>query len=205
MTRTHGMIATLLASLGVAMPMLATRGFTAFTTDTARAQDVARRPHRIPSIPLLDADSVSQAIVSPGAPRTRIVGFVATRCVTLCARQNGVFQQLQQRIRTDSLQTRVELVTVSFDPSWDTPRALRYFRVAQRPDPRVWRVLTPADSTQLPALLDTFGIRVIREGTELVHNAALHVVSPQGKLVAILPVDDADGAIAAALTYSPLR
>lgn len=191
-------LAVLLAAVGIALPMLATRGFTAFTTDRARAQDVARAPRSVPVVRLLDADSVVQSLMPPGPPRVRIVGFVATRCVTLCAQQNGVFQGLQRTLRERGLARDIELVTVSFDPAWDTPRALRYFAIAQRPDPQLWRVLTPTDSAQLMPLLDTFGIRVIREGTELVHNAALHIVSPDGRLVAIVPVDAPDEAMAVA-------
>lgn len=190
--------AVLLATFGLALPMLATRGFTAFTTDRARAQDVARAPRPVPAVRLLDADSLVQSLVPAGPPRVRIVGFVATRCVTLCAQQNGVFQVLQRTLLARGLARDIELVTVSFDPTWDTPRALRYFAIAQRPDPRVWRVLTPTDSAQLTPLLETFGIRVIREGTELVHNAALHIVSADGRLVAIVPVDAPEAAMAIA-------
>jgi protein SCO1/2 len=199
------LVAVALATIGLALPVVATRGFTAFTTDTARAQDVARTPRPVPTVVLLDADSVAQPLVPRASARVRIVGFVATRCVTLCAQQNGVFQVLQRELVARGLDSEIELVTVSFDPAWDTPRALRYFAMAQRPDPRVWRVLTPADERQLPPLLDTFGIRVIREGTELVHNAALHVVSTDGRLVGIVPVDDPTAALTLARRYVPGR
>ena len=202
MTRSWPVVAVVLSAIGVTLTVVATRGFTAFTTDRARAQDVARVPRVVPSLELLNADSVPQQLLVPERARVRIVGFIATRCVTVCAQQNGVFQTLQRTLVARGLDREIELVTISFDPAWDTPRALRYYAVAQRPNPHVWRVLTPADSTQLPPVLRTFGIRVIREGTELVHNAALHIVTADGLLVGIVPVDAPEEAIALAQRYA---
>jgi len=46
----------------------------------------------------------------------------------------------------------------------------------------------PADRRQL---LDSFGIMVVpAPGGEFEHNAALHVVSPQGQLLRILGLDE---------------
>lgn len=198
MPRRHTVIALMLGVIGVTLPLVASRAFTAFTTDAARAQDVARTPRVVPVVSLRDARGTVQPLVLTTAPRVRIVGFMATRCVTLCAQQHGVFQQLQREILVRGLEERVELVSVSFDPQWDTPRALGYFAMAQRPDARVWRVLTPPDTLVSRRLLDVFGIRVITEGTELVHNAALHVVDARGRLVAIFPVDAMDDALSSA-------
>lgn len=195
----------LLVAGGVAAPIIASRGLSAFTTDTARAQEVERTPRRVPAVPMLDADSAPRRLVehtSAAPPRAMIVDFIATRCHTLCAAQNGIYRQLQHEIVSRGLATRVELVTVSFDPLWDTPRALRYFAIAHRPDPAVWRVLTPRDTVALRPLLDTFGIRVIREGTEFVHNTALHVVSPQGVLRGIHPITAPEEALAQAATLA---
>ncbi len=181
----------LLVVVGVAAPLVASRGLSAFTTDTARARDVATTPRTVPSVPLLDADSTPRTLIDTdrSAPRPAlIVDFIATRCQTLCAAQNGIYQRLQRDIVSRGLASKVQLVTVSFDPLWDTPRALRYFAVAQRPNPSVWRVLTPRDTTALRPLLDSFGIRVVREGGEFVHNAALHVVSSDGRLRGIYPL-----------------
>jgi protein SCO1/2 len=184
----------LLLFAGVAAPLIAARGFTAFTTDTARALKVASRPRRVPDVRLLDADSVTRTFGGDG--RAMIVDFIATRCQSMCAAQNGIYQQLQREIARRQLSGRIQLVTVSFDPEWDTPRALRYFAIAQRPDPSIWIVLTPPDRVVLRALLDTFGIRVIREGDEFVHNTALHVVAPNGQLVGIFPITAPDDALA---------
>ncbi len=195
--RWHRLAAVGAIIAGLALPLLATRGLTVFTTDGARARDVAEHPRVVPAVTLLDADSMVRPLGSPGA--ALIVDFIATRCQTLCAAQNGVYQQLQRRIRDAGLTGRIQLVTISFDPVWDTPRALRYFALAQHPDPAVWTVLTPADTGQLRPLLDTFGVRVVREGAEFVHNTALHVVSAEGRLVAIVPIDEPDTALALAL------
>lgn len=194
----HTVVALVLGATGVTLPLAASRAFTAFTTDTARAQDVARTPRTVPPAMLRDASGAWRALIPPDTARVRIVGFMATRCVTLCAQQHGVFQQLQREILARGLRGQVELVSVSFDPAWDTPRALGYFAIAQRPDARVWRVLAPPDTVVSNRLLETFGVRVITEGTELVHNAALHVVNASGQLVAIFPIDAIEDALSTA-------
>ncbi|WP_353266544.1 SCO family protein [Gemmatimonas sp.] len=190
------MASLVLLGVGIAAPLGASRWLTAFTTDTARALSVAASPPVVPNVALLDADSVSQPLTGDG--RALIVDFIATRCHTLCATQNGIYQQLQRDIRARGLASRVRLVTISFDPAWDTPRVLRYFALAQHTDRSVWTVLTPRDSTALMPLLQTFGIRVIRDGTEFVHNTALHIVAPTGRLVGIVPITDVEDALSLA-------
>jgi protein SCO1 len=190
----------LLVVVGVLAPVVASRGGTAFTTDTARAYEVRARPRLVPTVALLDADSAARMLSGDG--RAHIVDFIATRCHTLCAAQNGIYQMLQRDIGDRALAARVGLVTISFDPAWDTPRALRDFSLAQGVDRARWTVLTPRDSSALRPLLRAFGITVISDGNEFIHNTALHVVSPNGRLVAIYPIAAADEALAYAASLT---
>jgi protein SCO1 len=194
------LVPLLLVAVGVLAPLVASRGGTAFTTDTARAIEVRAHPRLVPTVALLDADSASRMLGGDG--RAHLVDFIATRCHTLCAAQNGIYQRLQREIGDRGLTARVGLVTISFDPAWDTPRALRYFSLAQGVDRTRWTVLTPRDSSALRPLLQQFGITVISDGTEFIHNTALHVVSPDGRLVAIYPISAADEALAHAASLT---
>ncbi len=194
------MASLVLLGVGLAAPLGASQWLAAFTSDTARALAVTANPPLVPKVTLLDADSVPQPLTGDG--RAVIVDFIATRCHTLCATQNGIYQQLQRDIRARGLASHVRLVTISFDPAWDTPRVLRYFALAQHTDQSVWTVLTPRDSTALMPLLRTFGIRVIRDGTEFVHNTALHIVAPTGRLVGIVPITDVEDALSLAATQT---
>lgn len=176
----------------------ATSGFRVWTTDMARAVAVAARPVAVPRVALVDAHRAPQSITDDS--RGTIVDFVYTRCVTLCGTLGATYQQLQADIVRRGVADRVRLLTISFDPVWDTPERLQYYAIAMRPDPAIWTIATLSDTSQLEGLLRTFGIRVIPDGVGgFVHNAALHVVDPAGQLVAILPIDARDEAIDVAL------
>ncbi|QJR38251.1 SCO family protein [Gemmatimonas groenlandica] len=176
----------------------ATHGFRVWTTDAARAVAVAAHPISVPAVTLVDEHRAPQFIAA--TRRATIVDFVYTRCVTLCGTLGATYQQLQADIVRRGVADRVRLLTISFDPTWDTPERLRYYAIAMHPDPAVWTIATFSNAHEVAGVLRTFGIRVIADGAGgFVHNAALHVVNPAGQLVAILPIDARDDAIDAAL------
>jgi protein SCO1/2 len=193
-------IAGAVVSLTAVVALLggATRGFRVWTTDAARAMAVAEHPIAVPRVALVDAQRAPQFIAE--ASRATIVDFVYTRCVTLCGTMGATYQQLQADIVRRGVADRVRLLTISFDPAWDTPERLHYYAIAMHPDPTVWTIATLSDANQLEELMRTFGIRAIPDGVGgFVHNAALHVVDPAGQLVAIVPIEARDDAIDAAL------
>ncbi len=182
----------------------ATRGFTALTSDTARMLDVAQHPVNVAPLILIDARGQSQSLGD--RQRSTIVDVIYTRCVTVCSELGGVFQQLQSSIRKRGVSDRVRLLSVSFDPSWDTPERLGRYASLMRMDTSIWTLAAPTDTIALATLLRTLGIRVIADGRNgYVHNAALHVVDATGRLAAILPVDATDEAIDVALRHSTRR
>ena len=175
-----------------------TNGFGVWTTEAARAEFVAAHPIAVPRVALVDAHRAPQFIAVTS--RATIVDFVYTRCVTLCGALGATHQQLQADIVRRGVADRVRLLTISFDPAWDTPERLQYYAIAMHPDPAVWTIATFSDTNQLEGVLRTFGIRIIADGAGgFVHNAALHVVNPAGQLVAIMSIDARDDAIDAAL------
>ncbi|WP_411282116.1 SCO family protein [Gemmatimonas sp.] len=192
------------AALVVAMLGAATRGFSALTTDSARALDVAATPVTVPRIGLLDMHRAAHTWRD--GQRSTIVDFIYTRCVTVCSALGGVYRTLQSDIRARGLQSQVRLLSVSFDPVWDTPRRLAPYVQLMRADPTIWTIATVADSSTLTVVLQAFGVRVIEDGVNgYVHNAALHVVDPDGRLVAILPFDAIDEALDVAASHSRAR
>jgi len=189
------------AALVVAMLGTATRGFSALTTDTARALAVAATPVTVPAIGLLDMHGAAHTVRDDR--RSTIVDFIYTRCVTVCSALGGVYQSLQAEIRARGLESQVRLLSVSFDPVWDTPKRLGPYADMMHADPTIWTIATVADSNALPAVLQAFGVRVIDDGVNgFVHNAALHVVDPDGRLVAILPFDAIGEALEVAEMHS---
>jgi protein SCO1 len=185
----------------VTLLALATDGFRAWTTDAARVRAVAAQPVLLPNITLLDRHRRTQTIAD--SARSTIVDFVYTRCPSLCGTLGATYQRLQTELQQRRLGDRVRLLTISFDPAWDTPDRLRYYAIAMRPDDTLWTIATLPDSNGLSSMLRSFGVRVIPDGVGgFAHNAALHVVDPQGRLVGIVPVTATADAIDLALQHT---
>jgi protein SCO1/2 len=94
----------------------------------------------------------------------------------------------------------VQLLSISFDPEHDTSDVLAQYAGRMRADPFIWRIGTVPDESELPKLLDAFGIVVIRDGLGgFQHNAAFHVVDPNGRLTAIVDLAQPDRALERAI------
>jgi len=196
----HGLAGSFALCLGVLAAGLtaifqATAGGTAFTTETLRRTAVAQAPVAVPDYPVVDAQGRAHSLRSllGKSARVVIVDFVYTRCTTLCLTLGTVFQQLQAQIVEQGLQQRVGLLSISFDPLQDQPPALAAYAERMRMQPAVWQLVSLRSDADRRRLLDSFGIMVVPAPLgEFEHNAALHIVSPQGQLVRILGLGDGE-------------
>jgi protein SCO1/2 len=183
-----------------------TRGFTALTSETARRDSVAESPIAVPALLGTDQTGRSHELFADldGAghgPRVTIVGFIYTRCVTVCGILGGSYQQLQAEILERHLAGRVRLVTVSFDPSNDTPEALAGYARRMHADPTVWTLMRPQHTEQIPGLLASFGVVVVPAPMEqFQHNAGFHVLDFNGRLARIVDLTDPLGALDVAIS-----
>jgi len=192
------LLPTFAATLGVLMLGLAalawaTDGGRSFTTEALRRSQVARAPVVLPEFTVVDGLGQKQSLHGLWAAggKVWIVDFVYTRCTTLCLALGSSMQQLQAQIVAQGLAPRVGMVTISFDPEHDGPAALAAYARRVKANPAVWQVLSLARPADRRQLLDSFGIMVVpAPGGEFEHNAALHVVSPQGQLLRILGLDE---------------
>ena len=201
-----GLIGSFAACLGVLLAGLAaifqaSAGGTAYTTETLRRSAVAQSPALVPDFRVVDAqgreESLHTLLARDG--RVWIVDFVYTRCQTLCLSLGTVFQQLQEQVLAQGLQDRVGLLSISFDPEHDRPPALAEYARRMRMQPGVWHLASLAEARDRRRLLDSFGIMVVPAPLgEYEHNAALHVVTPDGRLVRILGLDEGVQAVALA-------
>jgi protein SCO1/2 len=148
-----------------------------------------------PGQPVPDAEFVDQNgrtfRLSDARGRIVAVTFTYTRCPlpTYCPRMDRNFQAVQRAISTrPDLRGRVQLLTVSFDPSHDTPPVLHEHATALQADPDVWRFLTGAEDT-IARFATAFGVAVIPEADEnrtMTHNLRTGVIGPDGRLVNVL-------------------
>lgn len=192
------LVLALVAGLG---PLYAvTSGFTVLTAEGARRQSVAAHPRVLPEALVLDSAGGTFPLDADlrRDRRLAIVNFFYTRCVALCLAQGALTERLQQAIVAEGLQHRIRLISISFDPRDKAPDLARY---AQRmgADPDVWQFLSFADPAQGKAALDVFGILVVPAPLgEFEHNAAFHIVTPDGRLARVLDLDQPGKALEAA-------
>jgi len=185
---------TLLASLlvlaaGVATLAAATDGFRAFTSETARRIDVRTHARTLPPVRLQTADG---RIIDLAGLRGRwlLVDFVYTRCMTYCSVQGSEFARLQDRLSRPIADHRVVLLSVSFDPAHDGPAQLAAYQRRSGDRGAGWIAARPTNASDLEALLRVFGVTAIPDGLDgYVHNAAIAVVDPGGRLVAVTDWD----------------
>jgi protein SCO1/2 len=101
------------------------------------------------------------------------------------------FAQLQDLLAGPLARGDLLLVSISFDPAHDTPAELTSYLERAQSRGAGWLATRPVDPDGLARLLRTFGITVIPDRFGgYTHNAAVHVIDPQGRLVAILDAGD---------------
>lgn len=178
----------LLAVLGLAAVAGVTEGFRVVTTEAARRLMVTARPAVVADARLVDQAAAVRPLhaILAADGRIAIVDFIYTRCDSICAVLGNEFQQLQREILARGLQDRVRLISISFDPAHDRPPALARYAARMGADAAVWQFAGASDERELAPVLGSFGVVVVADGAGgFVHNAALHVVTPAGRLVRI--------------------
>lgn len=112
---------------------------------------------RIEPHTLLGSSGDSEPLLSIGPGELALVSFVYLQCNEACPLSTALLHQLDRELARDpQLAGRVELVTVSFDPTRDTPEALAALRARLAPRGR-WRFLTARDEGALRPVLADFG------------------------------------------------
>jgi protein SCO1/2 len=189
------MLRTLLASAlvcvaGACTLAAATDGFRAFTTETARRVAVRAHPVRLPDV-ALETASRERTSLAQWRGRWLVVDFVYTRCATLCTAQGAELAQLQDRLAAPIAHGRVQLLSLSFDPAHDAPDALAGYLRRSGDRGSGWVAARPIGASALERLLRAFGVVAIPDGADgFIHNVAIQLVDPQGRLVEILDGGD---------------
>jgi protein SCO1/2 len=170
----------------------ATDGFQAFTTETARRVAVRRHPVELPAVPL-ESQSGVRFTLAERRGTWLLVDFIYTRCANVCPVLGGDFARLERLLAGPIAQGRVRLVSISFDPLHDTPARLTAYltRFGGRSRPGAWQAARPITPEGLDRLTRAFRITVIPDGLGgYTHNAAIHLVDPEGRLADVFDLGD---------------
>ncbi len=194
-----------------------TYGLTAWTLDQRREVRIADHALRLPAIDVRNQHGQLQRLfgagphMTPGAapdaapvgaaPKLYIVDFIYTRCPTVCRALGAEFAQLARRIDADPMDSRIGLVSLSFDPR-DTVRDLLGYANTYGARAPVWQVAAAVSPDAMSSLLHQADVIAIPDGMGgFEHNGGLHVVDGQGSVLAVYALDDFEQAYAFALAH----
>jgi cytochrome oxidase Cu insertion factor (SCO1/SenC/PrrC family) len=126
--------------------------------------------------------------------RTVVVGFIYTRCQDACPIITQKFAVLDRELGPGLY----HLVEVTIDPAHDTPAALRAYARKSSATSARWDLVTGR-----PEAVTTFarsaGLSVVDNGRgDLIHNARLLIVSPDGRVADVVELVAWDPATVAA-------
>lgn len=141
----------------------------------------------VPETKLIDQDGASIALTNFKGSAVAVT-FIYTRCPLpqFCPLIDRRFAEAQTLIAADAaLAGKVKLVSISFDPAFDSAETLRAHAKKLSADPRVWRFAT-ANEAIVDRLAAEFAVNVIREkdGT-ITHNLRTAVIDPTGHVVSV--------------------
>jgi protein SCO1/2 len=116
-----------------------------------------------------------------------IMTFIFTRCPipNFCPLMNRNFGELQNAIKSGTgSPAKTRLLSISFDPEFDTPAVLKQTAESERADPAIWSFAT-GEPEQIKQLTSGFSVRVEPEGGSIAHGLATALVDGEGRIVEI--------------------
>jgi cytochrome oxidase Cu insertion factor (SCO1/SenC/PrrC family) len=132
----------------------------------------------VPTLPLVDQDGRAFSL-GDLRPNAVVVSFLYTRCrvASMCPLVAAKFARMQRAIGA----SRVRLVTLTLDPTYDTPAVLKRYGAAYAEDPRRWRMGTGA-----PDALEELAARLGIAPGVVVHTEAVAVLDPAGRVARLV-------------------
>ena len=117
-----------------------------------------------------------------GAPLA--INFVFTSCqnARMCPASTSAMRKLADELAKRPALANVRLLTITFDPEVDTPGMLRTYAQGYGIDFKRHSFLTGREA-HIKDLMRHYGILTTRSDGTILHNAALVIVSPEGRIV----------------------
>jgi protein SCO1/2 len=116
------------------------------------------------------------------------ITFIFTRCPlpNFCPRMSSNFDDAQKKLLSlPNAPTNWHLLTISFDPEFDSPVILKSYADRYKADPKHWSFLT-GDIADITAISDQFGQKFWREEGAINHNLRTVVIDDAGRVQTIL-------------------
>ena len=185
---------TVVILFGFALFFIGTDGFTAFTEETARTNQLVEEQPSLPQVTLEDTFE-REYDFSEFEGKYVLMTFFYSSCSTVCPILEQNVANIYEEVPAKYLGEDIVFLSVSFDPERDTPEVLDKYRTYFGSDGEEWRMARVADEQELDFLLDEFGVIAIPDDEgEFSHNVAFYLVNPDGYLEDVMDFEDVDGA-----------
>jgi protein SCO1/2 len=147
----------------------------------------------VPDAEFVDQNGRKQAF-SAFKGRPLAITFIYTKCPLpdFCPLMDRNFVAVQRTLKTEPALKQAHLVSITFDPSTDTPAVLKKHAAGLKADPARWTFLT-GDRAQIDTFASRFGMAIARAATDpsnITHNLRTAIVDADGKLVKIYTGND---------------
>jgi protein SCO1/2 len=116
-----------------------------------------------------------------------VLTFIFTRCPipNFCPLMSKNFVELQKAIRNGSgTLTQTRLLSISFDPDFDTPHVLKAYADHEQADRKIWEFAT-GEKSETDNLTRAFSVYVQAEAGTISHGLATALIGEDGKIARI--------------------
>ena len=112
------------------------------------------------------------------------INFIFTQCrnAQMCPASTQCMKRLAEELDKSPQLKNVKLISVSFDPQNDSPGILNTYATGYGINSDRHNFLT-GDPNQIKDLMRQFGILTTQSDGTIIHNAALIIVSPEGRII----------------------
>jgi protein SCO1/2 len=110
-----------------------------------------------------------------------VLTFVFTRCPVpnFCPRMSNNFEELQSAIKSSDSLAKTQLLSVTLDPAYDTPKVLSDYAAFHHADPKIWTFAT-GDEKNIDSLTRAFSVYRQTEGGAISHGLATALIDRNG-------------------------
>lgn len=187
-------ISGIIGLLGIILLFVTTNGFTAFTLEQQRLQDLKAQPPVFPDVEVVDQNGETYNFDAFEGKHV-FMTFIYTSCSTACPEMTSNMKHVYDMTDAQYFDDDVIFLSISFDTKRDTVEVLERYAGYFNVDGETWKMLRVPNDDHLTELLSTYGVTVIPEGdADYQHNTSFYVLKPDGQLAEVLDFKDIDGA-----------
>lgn len=155
---------------------------------TAEGSQLPKTGETVPDFRLVNQDNKPLSF-SKYRGKAVLLTFIYTRCPIpeYCTLMSNNFAAIDQELQKDAaLYKQTHLVSISFDPEYDTPKVLRSYGAAHtgkfdQENFEHWEFAT-GDEKEVKRIAQFFGLTYVPEKDQIVHSLQTALIAPDGKL-----------------------